>query len=955
MESLVAAVTRNGWQRTSEPVCYPERSKGKWRLRLMFTSRKGDRATKKYGPLCNTEQEALCGSLAFRYSWEGSQRGQPCEVSKENLVPPVAAGKSLNSLGIIGRPQERQFKRQRRAGSDATRAEFAMQQMLTSREKRSIERGWRRRDRKLRKAFDQRGAYLGGRIKDLTANVAANEQHIKRLQDALRTGHLPSLLLPLPLPSVEDGENAGDRTWAEDTGKPPEEKVAEKQIIRLWQQAYSSLEVLKEERERDVKQLELTRKANEVLSGCKHATDAAVKEADAERFDLLNEASLVRHEASLLRMAAKVAGSSPQAYAPSTILRWLRDFRKEGGFRRDARGAHEPDWIMSEEDLKSALLAWMISQPRFTIKDVCKYINGPLLQDDKEDLSRLHAYQVNLPVSMSTTHSWMIRLGCRYERATKSFYTDTHEKKEVVEYRGEYIEKRRKMALRQPLWVRVQRAALKQEEVDRLDSLKSRGPEGDFYAEVYDCKIDGQDCIEFHVDLLRDDGSVDNFDKLRAALGPEGGDYSVRFDQAAAAQCEHFHPPNKCRCGKKVHHIGQDESAYKAYAREGKEWVIRGVRGLRKKTEGPGEMVSGFQDERHGFGLPISDADLAAVNAKRDEEGNGKKNLTRSPGLRFLEYGKGKDGYWGYDQFEEQVEDVMDVLEHIDPDMQIVFEVDHSSGHGKQREDGLHVSNMNVKYGGKQKVLRDSVMTEECLGPEEAKMYFANGRWSTKFSEGAVCVDQKLTVGQTQTSTFAVGAPPPFFEWDAPRKDKKNAKGKVKEGYEGKAKGVRQYLWERGWWKDGMSTGAGVSDDMHVEKVLQALPDFKNERTALQHLVESRGHILLSSPKCHPEVAGVGIEYSWGFSKQKFRRKINDEVPKHLHDNIEKSLCIDKYLTIGRVRRFARRTRDYCRAYREIALRGVVIRNKEFIEKMRKIQKAHRNILDMETSFLGDQ
>ncbi|CAB1115886.1 unnamed protein product [Ectocarpus sp. CCAP 1310/34] len=212
MESLVAAVTRNSWQRTSEPVCYPERYKGKWRLRLNFTSRKGGRVTRKHGPLCKTEQEAFGGSLAFRYSWEGSQRGQPCDVSKDNLVPPVAAGKSLNSLGIIGRPQERQFKRQRRAGSDVTRAEFAMQQMLTSREKRSIERGWRRRDRKLRKAFDQRGAYLGGRIKDLTANVAANEQHIKRLQDALRTGHLPSLLLPLPLPSVEDGENAGDRT-----------------------------------------------------------------------------------------------------------------------------------------------------------------------------------------------------------------------------------------------------------------------------------------------------------------------------------------------------------------------------------------------------------------------------------------------------------------------------------------------------------------------------------------------------------------------------------------------------------------------------------------------------------------------------------------------------------------------------------------------------------------------
>ncbi|CAB1108171.1 unnamed protein product [Ectocarpus sp. CCAP 1310/34] len=128
-----------------------------------------------------------------------------------------------------------------------------------------------------------------------------------------------------------------------------------------------------------------------------------------------------------------------------------------------------------------------------------------------------------------------------------------------------------------------------------------------------------------------------------------------------------------------------------------------------------------------------------------------------------------------------------------------------------------------------------------------------------------------------------------------------------------------------------------------------------SERTVLQHLVERRGHILLLAPKCHPEVAGVGTKYSWGLSKQKFRRKINDEVPKHLHANIEKSLCTDKYLTVGRVRRFARRTRDHCRAYRDIALSGGFIMSKDFIEKMRKNQKAHRNILDMETSFLGDQ
>lgn len=80
-----------------------------------------------------------------------------------------------------------------------------------------------------------------------------------------------------------------------------------------------------------------------------------------------------------------------------------------------------------------------------------------------------------------------------------------------------------------------------------------------------------------------------------------------------------------------------------------------------------------------------------------------------------------------------------------------------------------------------------------------------------------------------------------------------------------------------------MSTGEKVGPEK--------LPDFANEKTALQHTVESRGHILLLSPKCHPEVAGVGIEYSWGMSKSKFRREINDGVPKNLHANVRR-ICI---------------------------------------------------------------
>ena len=86
----------------------------------------------------------------------------------------------------------------------------------------------------------------------------------------------------------------------------------------------------------------------------------------------------------------------------------------------------------------------------------------------------------------------------------------------------------------------------------------------------------------------------------------------------------------------------------------------------------------------------------------------------------------------------------------------------------------------------------------------------------------------------------------------------------------------------------------------------------------------------------------------------KSRREINDEVPKNLHDNIVKSICPRNILTTEGVRRFARRAREYCRSYRVLDEMGN-IDGKEIIEKMRRKQKAHRNITGMEPGFLNTQ
>ena len=64
----------------------------------------------------------------------------------------------------------------------------------------------------------------------------------------------------------------------------------------------------------------------------------------------------------------------------------------------------------------------------------------------------------------------------------------------------------------------------------------------------------------------------------------------------------------------------------------------------------------------------------------------GRLALDCSPGVRYLNYGKGRDGYWDYEMFKQQVIDFMDAFETVCPDWQLLLEVDWSSGHAKVRE-----------------------------------------------------------------------------------------------------------------------------------------------------------------------------------------------------------------------------------------------------------------------------
>jgi hypothetical protein len=191
-------------------------------------------------------------------------------------------------------------------------------------------------------------------------------------------------------------------------------------------------------------------------------------------------------------------------------------------------------------------------------------------------------------------------------------------------------------------------------------------------------------------------------------------------------------------------------------------------------------------------------------------------------------------------------------------------------------------------------------------------------------------------------------------------------------GYIGECKGLLQVLYERGHYLQGMKgqqdaatvrrLAAAAKDllspDLDAHRALKSCKDFATETTALQELLESRGRILVTCVKCHPELAGCGIEYSWGKSKMEYRKKNTSGTGNksgNLQDRVASSLDIGSVLLpLERIWRFERRTRDYRNVYSKMSEFNIDADDVDhkIIARMVKNHKTHRNIVEIDRAFL---
>ena len=117
---------------------------------------------------------------------------------------------------------------------------------------------------------------------------------------------------------------------------------------------------------------------------------------------------------------------------------------------------------------------------------------------------------------------------------------------------------------------------------------------------------------------------------------------------------------------------------------------------------------------------------------------------------------------------------------------------------------------------------------------------------------------------------------------------------------------------------------------------------------------------LVAIPKYHCELAGEGIEYSWGLSKKKYRRQ---PYPDKKGKSAFKELLVKclKLINVGHQRKFSSKGRRYMLTYQffdsgganaDFAAAGLSY--KEIEKHVNSLMKTHRSSFDQAHGYISD-
>jgi hypothetical protein len=196
---------------------------------------------------------------------------------------------------------------------------------------------------------------------------------------------------------------------------------------------------------------------------------------------------------------------------------------------------------------------------------------------------------------------------------------------------------------------------------------------------------------------------------------------------------------------------------------------------------------------------------------------------------------------------------------------------------------------------------------------------------------------------------------------------------KIRQGWRGKPKALLQIARERGlidynnlskYSANGKKGVDGAIDEStSLRHILSNCTDFRNELTHLQVVAEALGVSVDFTPKFHAEMAGEGVEYSWGHAKGNYRRQplSRKRTRAGFVKLVDECLGSDTELTKERVRKFSARARAYICTYHHLAYVSSTEADEgkkevlllDDIERLTKKFRTHRCVMDFDRGFIG--
>ncbi|PLW44829.1 hypothetical protein PCASD_07130 [Puccinia coronata f. sp. avenae] len=334
--------------------------------------------------------------------------------------------------------------------------------------------------------------------------------------------------------------------------------------------------------------------------------------------------------------------------------------------------------------------------------------------------------------------------------------------------------------------------------------------------------------------------------------------------------------------------IFHDESTIHAKERPKSTWLLPGTSEIRSKNTGRLIHISDFILESTGR-LVLS----TEMFEKSQLESGTKPALADAATVIYP--GSNGDPWWDMEQLCNQVsKKAIPIFEHLHPNSQAVFIFDCSSAHGAFAKTALRAQNMNLKPGGKQSHLRNSIIPfdDPCIP------LHLRGLPQT-FSYDTSHPDPKLA-GQPKgiQAILEERGLWEYYSSKAHKEGKKNLKLQCtgcktsnmrKDATARSAKLIRQAE-ENGYFlspeqvvTEFMASDSSIespgTEETHSgngemccwSKIMASQSDFANERPLLQQIIEDAGHVCLFLPKFHCELNP--IELFWSFIKHTYRKR----------------------------------------------------------------------------------